>query len=143
MQEELKTRGEVAVESWKKGLNCSQAVLLTYSDYFDIPMETLFKLSEGFGSGVGGLRRTCGALLSAVIIAGLVNSDGEFDNPKTKKSTYEIVSNIIKSFENKYGTSICSDLKGITSDHVILPCNMCIKEACLLIESELLPKIKK
>ncbi len=143
MSIDSKTRGEIAVEKWKKGLNCSQAVLLTYSDYFDIPKETLFKLSEGFGSGVGGLRRTCGALLSAVIIAGLVNSDGEFDNPKTKKSTYEIVSNIIKSFENKHGTSICSDLKGITSDHVILPCNKCIEEACLLIENELLSKNKK
>lgn len=138
-----KTRSNIAVESWKKGLNCSQAVLLTYSDYFDIPKEALFKLSEGFGSGVGGLRRTCGALLSAIIIAGLVNSDGEYDNPKTKKSTYEISSNLIKSFEDKYGTSICNDLKGFTTGKVILPCNKCIEEACLLIENELLPKIKK
>lgn len=134
----MESRKQTAVNKWKSGLNCCQAVLLTYSDFFDIDEKTLFMFSEGFGSGVSGLRRTCGALLAAIIIAGLVNSDGDIKNPKTKHQTYEIGQNLIKEFEAKYTTSICNELKGISSGKVILPCNLCIEEACNLIENNLL-----
>ncbi len=138
----MESRKQIAVNKWKSGLNCCQAVLLTYSDFFTIDEEILFKISEGFGSGVSGLRRTCGALLAAVMIAGLVNSDGDINNPKTKHQTYAIGQDLIKEFESKYSTSICSELKGINSSKLILPCNLCIEEACNLIENKLLNKLE-
>lgn len=134
----MESRKQIAVNKWKSGLNCCQAVLLTYSDYFDIDETILFKISEGFGSGVSGLRRTCGALLAAVMIAGLVNSDGDIANPKTKHQTYAIGQELINDFEKKYNTSMCNDLKGLNTGKIILPCNLCIEEACNLIEKKLL-----
>lgn len=134
---------EKAVQLWKSGLNCCQAVLLTYSDYFNIDKEILFKISEGFGSGISSLRRTCGALLAGVMIAGLINSTGDIKNPTSKHETYMLGKNLILEFEEKYHTSICNELKGIDTKKVILPCNLCIKEACLLIEKNLIPLIKK
>ena len=81
----MENRKKIAVEAWKSGLNCAQAVLLTYADIINVDKETLFKISEGFGSGISGLKRTCGALMGAVMIAGMINSDGGYTNPKTKK----------------------------------------------------------
>lgn len=138
----MESRKKIAVEAWKSGLNCAQAVLLTYADIINVDKETLFKISEGFGSGISGLKRTCGALMGAVMIAGMINSDGDYTNPKTKKQTYELGQKIIKTFEEKYNTSSCFELKGFKDGKVILPCNLCIEEACELVENIILP-IKK
>ena len=46
------------------------------------------------------------------MIAGIINSDGNYNNPKTKKQTYELGQKIISTFEEKHKTSICYDLKG-------------------------------
>lgn len=143
MKYTMETRKKLAVEAWKSGLNCAQAVLLTYSDLLGIDKEILFKISEGFGSGLSGLKRTCGALMAAVIIAGIVNSDGNYNHPTTKKQTYELGQSIIAQFEEKYKTSQCYDLKGFKDGKVILPCNLCIEEACSIVEEMLLPRLEK
>lgn len=133
----METRKKLAVEAWKSGLNCAQAVLVTYADLLNIDKETLFRISEGFGSGLAGLKRTCGALMGAIMIAGIINSDGNYNNPKTKKQTYELGQKIISTFEEKHKTSICYDLKGFKDGKVILPCNLCIEEACEIVETML------
>lgn len=135
----METRKKLAVEAWKSGLNCAQAVLVTYADLLNIDKETLFRISEGFGSGLAGLKRTCGALMGAIMIAGIINSDGNYNNHKTKKQTYELGQKIISAFEEKHKTSICYDLKGFKDGKVILPCNLCIEEACEIVETMLLP----
>ena len=40
----METRKKLAVEAWKSGLNCAQAVLVTYADLLNIDKETLFRI---------------------------------------------------------------------------------------------------
>ena len=59
----MRSKKEIAVEKFKKGYNCCQAVACTYCEELGIPEEDLFRLAEGFGSGIGGLKDTCGAVM--------------------------------------------------------------------------------
>lgn len=44
-----------------RGYNCAQIVLCSYAEELGIDEETLFRISEGFGAGMGGMMQTCGA----------------------------------------------------------------------------------
>ena len=57
-----------------KGFNCAQAVACTYCDLLGYKEEDVFRMTEGFGAGMGGMQATCGALSGAVLLAGLLLS---------------------------------------------------------------------
>ncbi len=133
----METRINQAEERHKKGYNCCQAIVCTYCDLFGTDEETAFKMTEGFGLGMGGMQSTCGAVSGAVAVAGLKNSQGT-SNPTTKASTYKISKEIVKRFEEKNGTSICRELKGIDTGKVIRSCPDCIRDAAEIVEELLL-----
>ena len=60
-----------AVQLFKEGYNCSQAVLGAYCTELGLDFETAVKLSSSFGGGMGRLREVCGAVSSMFMIAGL------------------------------------------------------------------------
>ena len=41
----METRKKLAVEAWKSGLNCAQAVLVTYADLLNIDKETIYPIN--------------------------------------------------------------------------------------------------
>ena len=97
----MKSRVEETIARHDKGYNCAQAVVCTYCDLLGIDEETAFKMSEGFGFGMG-MTEVCGAVSGMTFIAGLKNSDGNLSAPKTKKDTYtlnrvSLLSNILSS----------------------------------------------
>ena len=57
----MKGNKELAVKKFKQGYNCCQAVACAYCEELGIKEEDVFRLTEGFGLGMGGLRDTCGA----------------------------------------------------------------------------------
>ena len=112
-----------------RGYNCAQIVLCSYAEELGIDEETLFRISEGFGAGMGGMTETCGAISGAVAIMGFVMSDG-MENPKTKGQTYKLSREIAKRFGEKNTTTVCGTLKGIGSDKGPLrSCPGCIDDA--------------
>ena len=112
-----------------RGYNCAQIVLCSYAEELGIDEETLFRISEGFGAGMGGMTETCGAISGAVAIMGFVMSDG-MENPKTKGQTYKLSREIAKRFGEKNTTTACGTLKGIGSDKGPLrSCPGCIDDA--------------
>lgn len=119
---------EKAIEYHNKGYNCAQAVLCAFDDKTDIDHAVLFKLAEGFGSGMGNKKNTCGALSGAVMLAGLMNSSGDCNNP-TKKETYKKVSQIADAFENRCLAFNCRDIKGLDTANPTVSCGECIKTA--------------
>ena len=112
-----------------RGYNCAQIVLCSYAEELGIDEETLFRISEGFGAGMGGMTETCGAISGAVAIMGFVMSDG-MENPKTKGQTYKLSREIAKRFGEKHTTTVCGTLKGVGSDKGPLrSCPGCIDDA--------------
>lgn len=130
-------RVEKALELHKKGYNCAQAVACAYCDLFDMDEQTAFKAAEGYGAGMGGMQATCGAVSGAVMLAGLKNSSGDVSN-RTKGSTYKISRKIVADFEQKNGSTLCKELKGIETKKVLRSCDGCIEDASRLVEQILL-----
>ena len=108
----MKSRVEETIARHDKGYNCAQAVVCTYCDLLGIDEETAFKMSEGFGFGMG-MTEVCGAVSGMTFIAGLKNSDGNLSAPKTKRDTYTLSREMAQKFKEKNGSYICAELKGI------------------------------
>lgn len=123
------TKKELAIAYHDKKYNCAQAVAMAFADEVDADKEMLFKVCEGCGLGMGGMEGTCGAVTGAVVLAGLKNSDGDLDDPKTKASTYQLSKEIVKQFKEKNGSTICKDLKGVETGKVLRSCPDCIMDA--------------
>ena len=49
----MSTKVEKALELHDKGYNCAQAVACSFCEEFGVDQETMFKISEGFGFGMG------------------------------------------------------------------------------------------
>ena len=87
-------------------------------------------LGSGFGSGMGGMDATCGALVGAGMVAGLLNGDG--DHPavlKTRRMSAE--------FKERVGALRCADIKGVQTKKVLCPCDDCVRHAIRIAEKSI------
>ena len=135
----MESRAVLAAERHKKGYNCAQAVACTYCDLVDVSEEEAFRSTEAFGLGMGGMLGTCGALSGAVYLASLATSDGNLENPSTKKASYALSRELLNRFDEKNGSVTCRALKGLEGDRAAVPCPVCISTACDLVEKILFP----
>jgi C_GCAxxG_C_C family probable redox protein len=117
----IEERAARAVEL-KAGCNCAQAVVLSYADKLPLEEETLRKLAAGYGGGMGCMEGTCGALVGAVMVAGML-TDGQ--------GTGRYAREILLGFRERCGATICKDLKGIETGKVLCPCTECVRNAVL------------
>lgn len=103
-----------AVQCFKDGYSCSQAVLGTYGPRFDLDPELAFRVSAGFGGGMR-MGETCGAVTGAFMVIGLKygNADGKGNQAKRAKvKTYELVKEMTKRFKARNGSVVCKELLG-------------------------------
>ena len=136
----MESRAVLAAERHKKGYNCAQAVACTYCDLAGVSEEEAFRSTEAFGLGMGGMLGTCGALSGAVYLASLATSDGNLENPSTKKASYALSRELLNRFSEKNGSVTCRVLKGLEGGgSVAVPCPICISTACDLVEQVLFP----
>lgn len=121
------TKKELAIANHDKKFNCCQSVACAFAKEVGASEETLFRAGEGFGLGMGGMEATCGALTGAVMLAGFQNSDGNLEHPATKVSTYQLTREMVKRFEEKTGSTVCKELKGVESGKILCSCPDCIR----------------
>lgn len=137
MKEEVKKRIEKVHEYHEKGYNCAQSILCAYADKVGMEEETLFKISEGFGLGMGGMNASCGAVSAGVVLTGLQTSTGNLENPNSKAKTYQIGKAMTDDFLQKNGTLVCKELKGIETKKVVRSCDGCMEDMVAIIEKYL------
>lgn len=130
-------RVEQALAYHKKGYNCSQAVACAFCDKMGLEEETVFKMMEGFGFGVGDSYGTCGAVTGMAAVMGMILSSGNLDAPDSKQGTYAKVRELNAKFRNKNSSTICWDLKGMESGNVLRSCDGCIEDAVTILLEEL------
>lgn len=102
--------------------NCSQAVVKVFEDKLSLDDETLMKLTAGYAAGMGCLEATCGALIGAVMTAGIL-TDGA--------GTLRYSKEILAKFQQKCGATICRELKGVGTGKVLCECPECVRNAVL------------
>ena len=130
----MESRIEKTIELHNKGYNCAQAVACAYCDLVGIDEETMFKMTEGLGLGMGGMEGTCGAVTGACVLAGMKNSTGNLEAPNSKVNTYKLSREVVESFKVKNGSVVCRDLKGVHTGQMLRSCPVCIMDAASLVE---------
>ena len=121
-----------------RGYNCAQIVLCSYAEELGIDEETLFRISEGFGAGMGGMMQTCGAVTAMFMALGLANSSGDLQACDTKPQTMKKVRELAAEFEKKNGSIVCRELKGIYTGKVLRSCDGCIEDGIRILGEYLL-----
>ena len=105
----------------KSEMNCCQAVLVAFADKLGKGEDELLRLGSGFGSGMGTMEGSCGALVGAVMIASLRAPNG---------GAMALSRNILPRFKDLCGgATICRDLKGIDTGKVLCSCENCVRNA--------------
>ena len=106
----------------KREMNCCQAVVRAFADTVSLDEATLTSIAAGFGSGMGTMEGSCGALVGAVMVAGLRTGGN---------GTMALSRKILPRFRELCGATICRDLKGIDAGKVLCSCEDCVRNAVL------------
>ena len=120
-----------ALELFKKGYNCAQAIVIAYGKEYGIDENLSANITSGFGSGLAGQGEVCGTIIGATIILGL----------KYGKNSNMHVRNLCKKFKENHKGLTCRIL--LTEDFPIVykthsnRCLSLISEICDLLEQEL------
>ncbi len=99
-----------AVDTFRSGFNCSQAICVTYGPDDGLSPLACLKLSSGFG---GGMRRAevCGAVTGALMVLGLRYGPTDITDT-SKEHVYPKVEDFSSRFEARCGSLLCRDLLG-------------------------------
>lgn len=106
----------------KREMNCCQAVVRAFADTVSLDEATLTSLAAGFGSGMGTMEGSCGALVGAVMVAGLRTSGS---------GTMALSRRILPRFRELCGATICRELKGVDTGKPLCSCEDCVRNAVL------------
>lgn len=138
MMKSIEERVAEIKDKHTRGYNCAQIVLCSYAEELGIDEETLFRISEGFGAGMGGMMQTCGAVTAMFMALGLANSSGDLQVCDTKTQTMKKVRELAAEFEKKNGSIVCRELKGIDTGKVLRSCDGCIEDGIRILGEYLL-----
>jgi C_GCAxxG_C_C family probable redox protein len=104
------SKADSAVQCFTDGFNCAQAVLSSNSETYGLDKETAYKVSGAFGSGMGQLGETCGAVTGALMLIGLKYGKYKPSDTEAKDRTYACVKQYTNMFKEQYGSIKCEDL---------------------------------
>ncbi len=118
--------------------NCCQAVICACCEEYGVKELDAFKMTEGFGAGMGGLGDTCGAATGLFLALGLANSAGDMEKPKeTKMDTYKKIRGAAESFKEKHGSLYCRDIPKEKGSQPLPSCIKCVSDAAKIAEKML------
>ncbi|MFA6617775.1 MAG: C-GCAxxG-C-C family protein [Candidatus Neomarinimicrobiota bacterium] len=143
-EKELKNQAQ-ALKYFNEGYNCAQAVLLPYAEELNTDLETLEKISLGFGGGMGRLQKTCGAVTGAFMVISLYCY--RLDKNIRSQESRRLIQDFHAQFVAIHGVSDCRTLLDQDSNtedgqtHIAelnlkkKVCEPCIKDAISILES--------
>ncbi len=105
------SNAEKAVEKFKNGLNCSQAVLSAYGPSLGLDEETCIRIAAPFGGGIGHVQEVCGAVSGAIMAIGLKHGEGTRQRDKRDR-IIELAQEFIIEFKKQKKSILCRDLLG-------------------------------
>ncbi len=125
-----------AVEYFKTGCNCSQAVVAAFADLYGMDQRMALRIASSFGGGIGRMRQTCGAACGMFMLAGLETGSDDLSDKAAKMHNYEVVQQLAHRFKEENGSLNCGELLGLVpTDHAMpqkRPCSMMVESAARL-----------
>ena len=123
----MDTRKHLAAEKKRcNSHNCAQAVACTYCDMVNLPEQTALDIAGAYGSGMGNMEGTCGALVGAGMIVGLATKDRNESRARMKQ--------IMTKFQQRNGATQCKLLKGVGTGVILRDCPDCVADASEFLE---------
>lgn len=111
------THGKLAAELFLKGYNCSQSVVVAFSDVTGMTPRHAARLSSSFGGGMGRMREVCGAVSGMLLVAGLLYGYDTPGDDESKRQHYQLVQTLAGKFREQEHSIICREiLKNPPSD---------------------------
>ena len=83
------TKRELAINYFKQGYNCAQAVALAFSDEMGLDTEVVAMMSSPFGGGMGRMREVCGAVSGMIMVLGKLEGSYDPTNSSSKMEIYQ------------------------------------------------------
>ena len=105
-----KTTKEKAIESFRGGLNCSQAVFSACSEKLGFDEKNALRVALGFGGGMGRLQETCGAVTGSYMAISVNTCNKLTDNKERKEESYAMIREFSRRFREIHGTTDCIDI---------------------------------
>ncbi len=107
-------RGEKARDNFLCGYNCTQSVLLAFSDIVkEEDLKLLVFSTSGFGGGIGRLREVCGTFSAGVILLSYFFGYSRPKEKEDKATLYSYIQELSVRFEDANGSIICRELLGL------------------------------
>jgi len=106
-------RADKAKRMFLEGYNCSQSVVVSFCDLFDVDEETALRMSASFGGGMGRMREVCGAFSGIIMVLGLFAGQVEGSDQEAKKENYRLVQEAADLFRKENGSIICREILGL------------------------------
>ena len=110
---DVNERVERAMNYFKSGYNCAQAVAMAYNDIMEMSVEQVAKLTAPFGGGMGRMREVCGTVSGMAILAGAIKPAINPKNLEERKENYALVQNFAERFRLENGDIVCRRLLGL------------------------------
>lgn len=101
-----------AVDCFKGGSACAQAILATYGQDFGLSRAEAMRLGAGFAGGMR-MGETCGAVTGAVMVLGLRHTKGDCDKLGSREQVYKAVRQFTSKFREQHGSPLCKELLGV------------------------------
>ena len=105
----------------KKSVNCAQAVALGFADVVGVDEDVLARCTQAYGGGMGTMDGTCGTIVGAGMIIGLVSAD----RPSARKTMAEVMTR----FKERNGATVCRVLKGVDTGCPLRACPDCVADS--------------
>lgn len=113
LQINVEERVARAINYFKSGYNCAQAVVMTFDDVMDLTPEQLAKLIAPFGGGMGRMREVCGTVSGMAFVAGAISPSADPQNLDERKANYALVQQFAEEFRKENGDIVCRRLLGL------------------------------
>jgi len=101
---------ELAVDCFKRGYSCSQAVFSTFSQELGMEPEMALKTAGAFGGGMARMGETCGAVTGAFMALGLKHGKAHEGDDAAREKTYGLVHEFVTRFQASHGSIRCNTL---------------------------------
>ncbi len=95
-----------AVELFKSGLYCSEAILQVFNKHLNLRLnDAAIKMSTGFGAGLGASKCSCGSLTGAVLVLSAVKGRTSIED--SVDEVFALTQELHDRFKERYKATCC------------------------------------
>lgn len=107
----MMTRQEKALQYFRDGFHCSQAVFASFADECRLTEKQALKIGACFG---GGMRKgeVCGACSGALMVLGSLYGQHDLSDEESRQTADEVNDRLMQGFADACGSYLCKEILG-------------------------------